>query len=139
MKNSILYITTIFLFLITITQIQAQKTSTKNNYVVLTKNSKQLEPILLTANELAKEDGFKYGDFHVIICGKTVSDIPNNYAFNKLLITAKKQHVKVFVCGISLDKLKIKKSELPENITITKNGILYGFQLIKKGFISLTI
>lgn len=140
MKNSILYITTIFLLVFGTPRLQAQGISPKmNNYLVLSKNIKQLKPVLLTANELAKEDGKKHGAFYVIICGKTVNDISDNSDFNKFLKKAKAQNVKVFVCGISLSKFNIDPETLPSNLEITPNGILFGFQLLKQGFITLTI
>ncbi|WP_274474568.1 sulfur reduction protein DsrE [Mangrovimonas aestuarii] len=140
MKNSIIHITTMFLLLLGTTQLQAHEINPKkNNYLVLTKNIQQLKPVLLTANALAKEDGRKYGDFHVIICGKTVNDIVDNPDFNELLEKAKAQKLKVFVCGISLSKFNINPETLPSNLEITPNGILYGFQLVKKGFITHTI
>src|SRR5690606_24524768 len=111
----------------------------KNNYLILSKNIQQLKPVLLTANELRKEDGKKYGSFYVIMCGKTVSDIPNNTDFNQLLKQVKDQNVKVFICGISLNTFHVNRAQLPEGVELMENGILYGFQLTKKGFITLTI
>jgi len=140
MKNSILFITTMFLLLFGTSQLQAQDINPKkNNYLVLSKNIQQLKPVLLTANELAKEDGKKHGEFYVIICGKTVNDISDNVDFNTLLEKAKALNVKVFVCGISLNKFNIDPSTMPNNLEITPNGILYGFQLKKQGFITLSI
>ena len=140
MKNVTLFITTIFVLLVGISQLQAQDINQKkNNYLVLSKNIQQLRPLLLTANELAKEDGKKYGEFYVIICGKTVNDISDNPDFNKLLEKAKALDVKVFVCGISLSKFNISTETLPSYLEITPNGILFGFQLAKKDFITLTI
>ena len=140
MKTSILTITTVFLILFGTLHIQAQDFNPEqNNYLVLSKNIQQLNPVLLTAIDLAKEDGKKFGAFYVIICGKTVTEISKNEHFEALLKKAKAQNVTVFVCGISLKKFGIKPTELPNNIKITENGILYGFQLSKKGFIGLTI
>ena len=140
MKNSVLFITTMLLLLVGTSQLYAQKiNSKKNNYLVLSKNIKQLKPVLLTATELAKEDGKKHGSFYVIICGKTVTEIADNPDFNTLLEKAKDQNVKVFVCGISLSKFNISPEMLPDTLEIIPNGILYGFQLTKKGFITLTI
>ncbi|EMY82328.1 hypothetical protein pgond44_01473 [Psychroflexus gondwanensis ACAM 44] len=140
MKNSIIVTTTLFLLLFGTIQLQAQDFNPKkNNYVVLSKNIQQLQPVILTAKGLAMEDGKKYGDFYMIICGKTVDDIPNNTDFIQLLKKAKAQNLKVFVCGISLNKFNISPDQMPDNLEITKNGILYGFQLTKKGFITLTI
>lgn len=140
MKNSILFITTMFFLLFGTSQLQAQNINPKkNNYLVLSKNIQQLKPVLLTAKELAKEDGKKYGKFYVIICGKTVKDISENPDFNALLEKAKSQKIIVFACGISLSKFNINPETLPSDLEITPNGILYSFQLTKKGFISLTI
>ena len=120
--------------------VQAQDSNPSiNNYAVLSKNIKQLKPIILTARELAKEDGDSYGDFIVIICGSTVQDIPNNRAFKELLAEAQNNHIAIYACGLSLEKFKINIEELPSNLKITENGILFGFQLAKKGFITLTI
>ncbi|MGS0525433.1 DsrE family protein [Zobellia nedashkovskayae] len=74
-----------------------------------------------------------------MICGKTVNDIADNPNFTELLEKAKAQNVKVFVCGISLSKFNVNPDTLPSNLEVTPNGILYGFQLTKQGFISLTI
>ena len=140
MKNSILIITTMFFLFFGINQSKAQDFNPKkNNYLILSQNIEQLKPILLTASELTKEDGKKHGTFYVIICGKTVSDIPNNLDFNKFLDAAKKQNVTVFVCGLSLKKFNIDPTLLPENIKVVDNGILYGLQLSRNGFIALTI
>ena len=138
MKKYIIFLTSLFLMLFGTVQAQDFNLE-QNNYLVLSKNIQQLKPVLLTANELAKEDGKNYGEFYVIICGKTVKDIQNNCNFKELLKQAKTQNVKVFVCGISLKKFNIDPSKMPNNIAITPNGILYGFQLSKQGFISLTI
>lgn len=140
MRNSIIFITTMSLLLFGTIRLQAQDINpTKNNYLVLSKNIEQLKPVLLTANALAEEDGKKYGAFYLIFCGKTVNDIEDNPDFNEQLKKAKAQHVKVFVCGISLSKFNINPDTLPDNLEITPNGILSGFQLVKKGFITLTI
>lgn len=140
MKNSILIFTTLFSVLLGAQQLHAQEFNpTKNNYLILSKNIQQLKPVLLTAKSLAMEDGQDYGDFYMIICGKTVKDIPNNSEFHALLEDAKLLNIKVFACGISLKKFNITTTQLPDNIAVTENGILYGLQLTKKGFLSLTI
>ncbi|WMI70163.1 sulfur reduction protein DsrE [Mangrovimonas sp. YM274] len=140
MKHTILYLFSICLFSLNTSKMKAQdNNSEQHNYLILSKNLQQLKPVLLTANELKQEDGPTYGNFHMIICGKTVSDIPNNSAFEALLKEASSQNVKVFACGISLKKFNVDITKLPKNITIVENGILYGFQLLKQGFITLTI
>jgi len=140
MKNTNIIFTTLFFLVLGISSLKAQDyNSEKHNYLVLSKNIQQLAAILQTSIALSEEDGEKYGDFYIIICGKTVNDIPYNLEFDKLLDKAKAQHIKVFVCGLSLAKFNIKESQLPHDIEITANGIFLGFQLSKKGFISLTL
>jgi intracellular sulfur oxidation DsrE/DsrF family protein len=131
----------VLLFLILGTpQLKAQnQTGEQQNYVVLSKNIKQLKPILMTADSLAEEDGETYGEFQVVLCGKTVQDIKNNADFKLLLKQAELQNVTVTVCGLSLNAFEVDQKQLPEHLEVVENGILYGFQLKKKGFISLTI
>ncbi|HAI19327.1 MAG TPA: sulfur reduction protein DsrE, partial [Xanthomarina gelatinilytica] len=52
---------------------------------------------------------------------------------------AKEQNLKVFVCGLSLKKFEIDPKDIPKTMEVTENGILDGFQLTKKGFITITI
>ncbi|MBZ9786231.1 DsrE family protein [Psychroflexus sp. CAK57W] len=140
MTHSIKYITILLFLILGTSQIKAQDHhADQYDYVVLSKNIKQLKPILMTAASLAEEDGENHGEFKVIFCGKTVSDMKNNPDFSKLLKQAKLQHVKVSACGLSLNKFSISPDDLPEILEVVDNGILYGFQLKKKGFISLTI
>lgn len=138
MKN--ISIITIVLFLFATGTTQAQTiTNEKNNYLVLSKNIQQLKPVMLTATELEKQDGNNYGSFYVIFCGKTVQDISKNSEFVTLTKQAKAQNLKVFVCGLSLKKFGIDPKDIPATIEVTENGIMDGFQLTKKGFITLTI
>lgn len=138
MKN--ISIITIVLFLFATGTTQAQTiTNEKNNYLVLSKNIQQLKPVMLTATELEKQDGNNYGAFYVIFCGKTVQDISKNSEFVTLTKQAKAQNLKVFVCGLSLKKFGIDPKDIPATIEVTENGIMDGFQLTKKGFITLTI
>lgn len=138
MKRYILFLTTMFLILGGTAKAQ-EFNSNKNNYLVFSKNILQLKPTLLTASELAIEDGDKHGEFYIVICGKTVSDIANNTEFNELLKQAKMQNVRVFACGLSLDQFSVSPDQLPNDIDTIDNGILYGLQLTREGFITLTI
>lgn len=138
MKKSIIFLTSMLLLFLGTTKAQ-EFNPNKNNYLVFSKNIQQLKPLLITANELSLEDGNQYGEFHIVICGKTVSDITNNTTLNELLKQAKKQNVKVFACGLSLDQFNVSPDQLPEDIDTIPNGILYGLQLTREGFITLTI
>ncbi len=138
MKNLIL--STILLVLtLPIFSAEAQNTihHEKNNYVVLTSKIPQLKPIILTAEALAEEDGEKFGDFQVIICGKTVTDLTDKEMMQKFIDNAEKANVKIVICGFSMKKFGVDQKDLPQELEIVDNGILYNFQLQKKGYLSL--
>lgn len=111
----------------------------KNNYVVLTKKVEQLQPIILTAASLKIEDRDVFGDFQIIICGKEIGDITNTEKISDFIIKAEKAGVKIIACGFSLNKFKIDKTKVPKEIEVIENGILYNFQLQKKGYKSISL
>ncbi|MHB1108644.1 MAG: DsrE family protein [Lutibacter sp.] len=111
----------------------------KNNYVVLTKTIPQLQPIILTAEALAKEDGRKFGDFQVIICGKTVTDLTDKEMMRKFIDKAEKAKVKIVICGFSLKQFGVDQKDIPQELEVVDNGILHNFQLQKKGYLSVEL
>ncbi|WP_031425454.1 sulfur reduction protein DsrE [Flavimarina sp. Hel_I_48] len=119
---------------------QAQQIDTdRNNYVVLTKKIPQLQPILLTAEALKAEEGEAFGDFEVIICGREIGDITDGKKMKNFIQKAEKVGVKLVACGFSLNKFKVDKTKVPKEMKVVENGILYNFQLQKKGFKSLSL
>ena len=140
MKN--LFLSTILLVLAFSTfsaEAQNRMHQKKNNYVVLTKTIPQLQPIILTAEALAQEDGRKFGDFQVIICGKTVTDLSDKEMMQKFIAQAEKAKVKIVICGFSLKKFKVDQKDIPQELEIVDNGILHNFQLQKKGYLSIEL
>ncbi|PKD16171.1 sulfur reduction protein DsrE [Salegentibacter salinarum] len=137
--KKIILIFTAFLMLFSV-KTQAQKHDTeKNNYVVLTKKIPQLQPILITAEELKKEDGHHFGDFQVIVCGQTVKGLINLEEMKKFTHRAEKAGVELKACGFSLKKFGVDPEKIPSEMEIVENGILYDFQLQKKGYFSIEL
>lgn len=134
--SSILLVLT--LFSAKTTQAQQMDNNT-NNYVVLTKKVPQLQPIILTAEALKAQEGDAFGDFQVIICGKEIGDITDAEKMGNFIIKAEQAGVKIIACGFSLNKFKIDPETVPEEIEIVENGILYNFQLQKKGYKSISL
>ena len=120
--------------------LRAQQMNTgKNNYVVLTKKVPQLQPIILTAEALKAEEGDAFGDFQVIICGKEIGDITDTEKISGFIEKAEKVGVQLVACGFSLHKFKVDEKKVPHEMKVVKNGILYNFQLQKKGYKSLSL
>ena len=137
MKHLIISIFVLSIFSLTGCKAQTVKHSKENNYVVLTKKVLQLKPILLTVEDLKKEDAENFGDFQIIVCGKTVEDLTNKALMKDHINKAKSLGVKINACGFSLKKFGVDHKNLPKEISIVKNGILYDLQLQKKGYMSL--
>ncbi len=109
------------------------------NYVVLTRKVPQLKPIILAAEELAKQDGEKFGDFQVVVCGKAVQDLTNQEIMKDFIEKAGKAGVTINACGFSLKKFSVDRSKLPEALRVVENGILHNFELQKKGYLSIEL
>lgn len=139
--KTILITATLFFLTFFTHNINAQDTnlSTVNNYVVLTKNIAQLQPIILTAEALKQEDRANFGKFEVIICGKQIGDITDPQKMGDYITRANAAGMQIIACGFSLNKFKVDKTMVPKEIITVENGILYNFQLQKKGYKSITL
>ncbi|MFD1095619.1 DsrE family protein [Salegentibacter chungangensis] len=123
------------------TQAQAQEKheTEKRNYIVLTRKIPQLKPIILTAKSLAEEDGHHFGDFQVVVCGKTVSGLQDKEKMAPYLEMAEEAGVHIKACGFSLKKFETDPDKLPKEIEVVKNGLLHNFRLQKKGYLSIEL
>ncbi len=110
-----------------------QINNNKNNYVVLTKNVAQLQPIILTAEALKAEEGNVFGDFQVVMCGKGIGDITDPQKMGKFIERAEKAGVQLVACGFSLSKFKEDKKKFPRYLKCGKMESFTIFSFRKKG------
>ena len=112
----------------------------KNNYVVSTTKIPQLQPIILTAEALTKEDGTKYGDFQIVMYGSNVMELTHKEKMEAYTSKAKAAGVTISVCKISLDRLGIDQSELHEYIQVVDHAYTHLIQRQKnKNYYSLQL
>ena len=138
MKYLPLILTALIMSVLSTSDLKAQTTvSEENNYVILTRKIAQLQPILLAAQELKKEDGDMFGQYHVIICGQEIGGITEPDKVDKFIAMSKKAGVQLVACGFSLNKFDVDRDLVPKDIIIVENGLLYNLQLQKKGYYSL--
>lgn len=121
------------------TPVNAQQQAEQQNYVILTKKLPQLQPIFLTAETLAQEDGANFGKFEVIICGQTVKELTDREKIQEYINKADKIGVELVVCGFSLNKFGVDRKAISPQLRTVENGILYNLQLQKKGYTSLSL
>lgn len=112
----------------------------KNNYVVSTTMIPQLQPIILTAESLRKEDGGNYGNFQIVMYGPNVKELTNKEKMEPYTSKAKASGVEIFVCKISLGRLGIDPAELHNYIQVVDHAYTHLIQLQKnKNYYSLQL
>lgn len=79
-------------------------------------------------------------DFQIIVCGELVKEISQDAALQNIIKNAVTQHgLKVLVCGLSVEQLKVDKTLLPNEIKVTRNGLIYMFGLQEKQYKSIIL
>src|SRR5690554_4163265 len=110
MKSMKTILSTLVLSLIFITSsaqqsFSAEKTKTGdeniNNYVVLTRKVEQLKPILLAAQQLAKEDNKQFGNFEIMCGGKEIGKLTKKKKIKKHLKNAERVNATIIAFGFS--------------------------------------
>ena len=119
-------------------EVQAQSEGVQN-YFVLNRNLQQLKAISLAAGDLAVIDEENFGEFNVVICGKAVKDLVNPEIMDPIIALAQEKGVQLVACGFSLKKFGVDPAAIPAEMLKVDNGILYGFELQKKGYYSITL
>src|SRR5690606_41166508 len=105
------------------TPVKAQQQAEQQNYVILTKKLPQLQPIFLTAETLAQEDGENFGKFEVIICGQTVKELTDRDMMQEYIEKAEKAKVELVICGFSLNKFGVDRKDISPQLRTVENGI----------------
>ncbi len=140
MKTTLLILASILIGVTSVNALSQKSTRNEtNNYIVITANIQQIKPIILAAKDLAKEDGKKFGDFQIIICGKAVVELTQPEKIDPFLEMAKKEGIKLVACGYSLNESKVNPNDLPKEVKVVDNGLFYDFQLQKKGYLSIEL
>jgi len=128
----------IFLMAAAVVPLLAQQPAAdQQNYIVITKKVDQLKPLSLSAEALKKEDGRNFGKFEIVICGKDIGDITDPGKMDEHLKNAKKHGVDIIACGFSMKRFGVSADQIPEEMRIVDNGILYNLRMQKKGYKSL--
>lgn len=132
-------IATLLLLFSPIGKIVGQTTAEKqhNNYVVITTKINQLRPILMAAEDLKAEDGERFGQFKILVCGKAVQDLASSQTMKPFLQTARRTGARIIACEYSMKQQNKKPQELTPGVESVENAILENLQLQREGYISL--
>lgn len=146
MKSSIIF--TIALLTLSVGTIQAQSTSTiqeteqsikqDGKYALLVMKAQHLKAAIKTGISFkGKSEAI---DFQIITCGKLVEEIAQDAELQKLIKEAvNKYKMRIVVCGLSIEQFSVDKSKLPEELSITENGLTYLFGLQENGYKTIAL
>lgn len=120
--------------------IQKTEQSIRKNgkYALLVMKALHLKTAINTGIEFKANS--KKIDFQIIVCGELVKEISQDAALQSIIKNAVTQHeLKVLVCGLSIEQLKVDKTLLPNEIKVTRNGLIYMFGLQEKNYKSIVL
>ena len=111
----------------------------ENNYFILNRNVEQLKAVGKAAADLAVADSTTYGTFKVVVCGKSVQDLLDEEKMADAVAILQASGVEMYACGLSLKKFGVDPAALPEFYQVVPNGLVFGFELQKEGYYSITL
>lgn len=111
----------------------------ENNYFILNRNVEQLKAVGKAAADLAVADSTTYGTFKVVVCGKSVQDLVDEEMMADAVAILQASGVEMYACGLSLKKFGVDPASLPEFYQVVPNGLVFGFELQKEGYYSITL
>jgi len=111
----------------------------ENNYFILNRNVEQLKAVGKAAADLAVSDSTNYGTFKVVVCGKSVQDLLDAEKMADGVAILQESGVEMYACGLSLKKFGVDPAALPEFYQVVPNGLVFGFELQKEGYYSITL
>ena len=111
----------------------------ENNYFILNRNVEQLKAVGKAAADLALTDSTTYGTFKVVVCGKSVQDLLDEEKMADAVAILQASGVEMYACGLSLKKFGVDPASLPEFYQVVPNGLVFGFELQKEGYYSITL
>lgn len=111
----------------------AQQKQQNTDFVILTSQFEQLEPIMMAA-----QDETRNGDFQIVLYGNEVKQVTSKEMIEYLEL-GEKYKARFLVCKMSLDRSKIDPDSIPKEIEVVENAFLYSFLLQKKGYKTLNL
>ena len=111
----------------------------ENNYFILNRNVEQLKAVGKAAADLAVSDSTNYGTFKVVVCGKSVQDLLDAEKMADGVAILQESGVEMYACGLSLKKFGVDPASLPGFYQVVPNGLVFGFELQKEGYYSITL
>ncbi len=110
-----------------------------NNYIMTTGVANYVPVMILTAAEMKKEEGLKFGEFQIVLYGAAVQQFADKEEGQKLVNMAKEAGATIVLCEFALKHFGIERESLPEGIEYVHNAFKYDLNMKTKGFIVLSV
>lgn len=105
---------------------------TKNfGFGVTTEQS--LRGALLVYDDLIKK-GVKVENYEIVVWGKILKDIKEDKALFEFIENNMNKNIRLSVCAIAMNKLKLTLADLPKGIQLTENAFIRIFELQAMGY-----
>ncbi|GEM_PF-916759 len=106
-------------------------------YGIMVQNGKHFKAAVTIGTKLVD----KHSDiqWHVVLIAEAVKDLADDDALQEVAEEADKAGLRVIACQSAMDKLGVKKSDLPDTVEITENGVIYMLGLQENDFKTLSL
>lgn len=147
MKNRILKLSWILLFLFAVNPMNAQQIKVAEveqvmlqkdgKYAILLQNSQHFMAAVISAEEYKKQ--FPNIEYHIVMIGPIVKELAENPDLLPFIQKAEEHQVSLVSCEFAMSKLGVKKSDYHPWVQTTPNAFSYVFGLKNLGFLTLEL
>ena len=113
---------------------QQSAAAAKSNYAVLISQPNHLKAAVNTAQTIKADSKYNSDSFVVMACGKSVEAFVQGSDMAQEIEAGRKAGVTYRICGMSLKKFNIDKSQLVEGVEVVPNGLTHMFDLKLQGY-----
>lgn len=110
-----------------------------NNYIMTTGVANYIPVMIMTAAEMKKEEGTKFGEFKIVIYGAAVKQFSDKEEGQKLVNMAKEAGATIILCDFALKHFGIAKESLPKGLEYIHNAFKYNLNMMEKGYTVLSV
>ena len=118
----------IFLIFFICLGMTAQEKSATTDYVILMSDTNLLEAVV----EVGASE-FRDAHFRIVFYGPVVKNLKSE-EFRRNWDYAMKYKIELAACKLSMDKLKMKPADLPQNMEVVPNAFTHVLELEQKGY-----
>lgn len=111
----------------------------KSNYAVLVSQPNHLKAAVNTAQAVKSDSKYNSDSFVIMACGKSVEAFVQGSDMAQEIEAGRKAGVTYRICGMSMKKFNIDKSQLMDGVEVVPNGLTHMFDLQLQGYTTVEL